>query len=385
MNKQSIGKLNMLFMGITHRNLDNRDFFIELEVIFKSGRKEFKGIAIEEDNKYKFNFKGKSDLYTFNELLKNISKEAENYDGLVFKYVERGTIVVIEGDNKKVNVKYLDNKEEVPKIDEFTASQIKNRDYYVKVGQANALLKEIGVLTKDGKIKNDKIRKYNQIDHFVELIDSILKEIKDKDCITILDCACGKSYLSFVLNFYIKEVLKKNCYFIGIDYSDVVIEASKNMAKNLGYKNMSFIKEDLTNYTPNRDVDLVISLHACDTATDMAIGLGIRAKSEAIVVVPCCHKELLGQYRYEAMEPILKHGVFKARFADLITDGLRTLLLEGNGYDTSVVEYISPLDTPKNLMIRAIKTKTNNDKALKEYKELKSQFGVEPTLEKLIY
>ena len=383
MNKQSIGKLNMFFMGITQRNLDNRDFFIELEVIFKSGRKEFKGIAIEEDNKYKFNFKGKSDLYTFNELLKNISKEAENYDGLVFKYVERGTIVVIEGDNKKVNVKYLDNKEEVPKIDEFTASQIKNRDYYVKVGQANALLKEIGVLTKDGKIKNDKIRKYNQIDHFVELIDSILKEIKDKDCITILDCACGKSYLSFVLNFYIKEVLKKNCYFIGIDYSDVVIEASKNMAKNLGYKNMSFIKEDLTNYTPNRDVDLVISLHACDT--DMAIGLGIRAKSEAIVVVPCCHKELLGQYRYEAMEPILKHGVFKARFADLITDGLRTLLLEGNGYDTSVVEYISPLDTPKNLMIRAIKTKTNNDKALKEYKELKSQFGVEPTLEKLIY
>lgn len=277
MNKQSIGKLNMFFMGITQRNLDNRDFFIELEVIFKSGRKEFKGIAIEEDNKYKFNFKGKSDLYTFNELLKNISKEAENYDGLVFKYVERGTIVVIEGDNKKVNVKYLDNKEEVPKIDEFTASQIKNRDYYVKVGQANALLKEIGVLTKDGKIKNDKIRKYNQIDHFVELIDSILKEIKDKDCITILDCACGKSYLSFVLNFYIKEVLKKNCYFIGIDYSDVVIEASKNMAKNLGYKNMSFIKEDLTNYTPNRDVDLVISLHACDTATDMAIGLGIRA------------------------------------------------------------------------------------------------------------
>ena len=385
MNKQSIGKLNMFFMGITQRNLDNRDFFIELEVIFKSGRKEFKGIAIEEDNKYKFNFKGKSDLYTFNELLKNISKEAENYDGLVFKYVERGTIVVIEGDNKKVNVKYLDNKEEVPKIDEFTASQIKNRDYYVKVGQANALLKEIGVLTKDGKIKNDKIRKYNQIDHFVELIDSILKEIKDKDCITILDCACGKSYLSFVLNFYIKEVLKKNCYFIGIDYSDVVIEASKNMAKNLGYKNMSFIKEDLTNYTPNRDVDLVISLHACDTATDMAIGLGIRAKSEAIVVVPCCHKELLRQYRYEAMEPILKHGVFKARFADLITDGLRTLLLEGNGYDTSVVEYISPLDTPKNLMIRAIKTKTNNDKALKEYKELKSQFGVEPTLEKLIY
>ncbi len=124
MNKQSIGKLNMFLWGLLKETLII-GIFIELEVIFKSGRKEFKGIAIEEDNKYKFNFKGKSDLYTFNELLKNISKEAENYDGLVFKYVERGTIVVIEGDNKKVNVKYLDNKEEVPKIDEFTASQIK--------------------------------------------------------------------------------------------------------------------------------------------------------------------------------------------------------------------------------------------------------------------
>jgi SAM-dependent methyltransferase len=278
----------------------------------------------------------------------------------------------------------MDNEDVKPNIDEYTASQIKNRDYYVKVGQANDLLKEIGVLTKDGKIKNDKIRKYNQIDHFVELIDKLLKEIEFKDSITVLDCACGKSYLSFVLNYYIKEVLKKKCYFVGIDYSETVIKASQKMADNLGYKNMDFIKEDLTNYTPNREIDLVISLHACDIATDMAIGLGIRAKSKAIVVVPCCHKELLGQYKYEALEPIIKHGVFKARFADLITDGMRTLMLEARGYDTSVVEYISPLDTPKNLMIRAIKKKEKNEKALKEYNELKSMFDVEPTLEKLI-
>lgn len=385
MNKQSIGKLNVFFMGLTQRNSENKDFFKSMEIIFKSGRKEFKGIVKEEEGLYNFNFKGKTDLYKFTDLLKAITKEAENYDSITLKYIERGTTVVIEGDNKKVNVKYVDNKESVDQIDEFTASQIKNRDYYVKVGQANELLKEIGVLTKEGKIKNDKIRKYNQIDHFVELIDKILKEMKTKESITILDCACGKSYLSFVLNFYIKEVLKKNCYFIGIDYSDTVIEASKKMANNLGYKNMTFIKEDLTNYTPDSEVDLVISLHACDIATDMAIGLGIRAKSEAIVVVPCCHKELLSQYSYNDMEPILKHGVFKARFADLITDGLRTLLLEGNGYDTSVVEYISPLDTPKNLMIRAIKTKEKNETAIAEYKDLKGKFGVEPTLEKLIY
>jgi SAM-dependent methyltransferase len=371
-------------MGISQRNSENKDFFNKLEVTFKSGTKSFTGVGEDQDGKYKFNFKGKTDVFTFEDLLKHIAIESENYDSISFRYIERGTTVLIEGDNKKVTVKYMDNEDVKPNIDEYTASQIKNRDYYVKVGQANDLLKEIGVLTKDGKIKNDKIRKYNQIDHFVELIDKLLKEIEFKDSITVLDCACGKSYLSFVLNYYIKEVLKKKCYFVGIDYSETVIKASKKMADNLGYKNMDFIKEDLTNYTPNREIDLVISLHACDIATDMAIGLGIRAKSKAIVVVPCCHKELLGQYKYEALESIIKHGVFKARFADLITDGMRTLMLEARGYDTSVVEYISPLDTPKNLMIRAIKKKEKNEKALKEYNELKSMFDVEPTLEKLI-
>lgn len=384
MNKQNIAKLNMFFMGINQRNSENKDFFNKLEVEFKSGTKVFNGVGEEQDSKYKFNFKGKTEMFTFNELLKHIAKESENYDSISFKYIERGTTVLVEGDNKKVTVKYLDNDDVKPNIDEYTSSQIKNRDYYVKVGQANDLLKEIGVLTKDGKIKNDKIRKYNQIDHFVELIDKLLKELEFKDSITVLDCACGKSYLSFVLNYYIKEVLKKKCYFIGIDYSETVIKASKKMADNLCYKNMDFIKEDLTNYTPNKEIDLVISLHACDTATDMAIGLGIRAKSKAIVVVPCCHKELLGQYKYEVLDPIIKHGVFKARFADLITDGMRTLMLEARGYETSVVEYISPLDTPKNLMIRAVKKKEKNEKALNEYEELKAKFSIEPTLEKLI-
>jgi len=384
MNKQNIAKLNMFFMGINQRNSENKDFFNKLEVEFKSGTKVINGVGEEQDSKYKFNFKGKTEMFTFNELLKHIAKESENYDSISFKYIERGTTVLVEGDNKKVTVKYLDNDDVKPNIDEYTSSQIKNRDYYVKVGQANDLLKEIGVLTKDGKIKNDKIRKYNQIDHFVELIDKLLKELDFKDSITVLDCACGKSYLSFVLNYYIKEVLKKKCYFIGIDYSETVIKASKKMADNLCYKNMDFIKEDLTNYTPNKEIDLVISLHACDTATDMAIGLGIRAKSKAIVVVPCCHKELLGQYKYEVLDPIIKHGVFKARFADLLTDGMRTLMLEARGYETSVVEYISPLDTPKNLMIRAVKKKEKNEKALNEYEELKAKFSIEPTLEKLI-
>ncbi|KXZ39162.1 Methyltransferase domain-containing protein [Alkalithermobacter thermoalcaliphilus JW-YL-7 = DSM 7308] len=383
MNKQSISKLKLFFMGLKERSQTNKDFFKSIEVIYKSGLKEFKGFVTIENDKYKINFKGTTNYYTFDELLEYILKESENYESIKFKYIERGTIILIQGDNKGVNIKYLEDDQK--EIDTYTASQIKNRNYYVKVGPANDVLKEIGILTKEGKIKNDKIRKYNQIDHFVELIDKLIKELENKDTITILDCACGKSYLSFVLNYYIKEVLKKNCYFIGIDYSDNVINASKKMAENLGYKNMKFIKEDLNHYIPDTDIDIVISLHACDTATDMALGLGVRCEAKAIIVVPCCHKELLNQYKYDILEPILKHGVFKARFADLITDGLRSLLLEAYGYDVSVVEYISPLDTPKNLMIRAVKKKNENKKALDEYYNLKKMFNVDPSFEKLVY
>jgi ubiquinone/menaquinone biosynthesis C-methylase UbiE len=264
-------------------------------------------------------------------------------------------------------------------------STLLNRDYYIKVGKADALLKEIGIMSKEGKIKNDMIRKYNQIDHFVELIDSMIDELSDIDTITILDCGCGKSYLTFVLNYYIKEKKKKNCNFIGIDRSPKVIKASRDIAKRLGYKNMQFIEGDINEYLPDKRIDMVISLHACDTATDMALGLALRVKAKAIMCVPCCHRELLEQYSFNELNPIIKHGVFKARFADILTDGMRSLILESQGYKVSVVEYISPLETPKNLLIRAIKTSDKNYDANNEYQMLKAMFGVNPYLDRYIY
>jgi len=198
--------------------------------------------------------------------------------------------------------------------DSHTAtSHIGGREYIIKVGQADNLLKEIGILTQDGKVKNDMIRKYNQIDHFVELVKEIIDEFPEKKTITVLDCGCVKSYLTFVLNYYIKDVLKRPCYFIGLDHSETVIKASRQMAKNLGYANMEFHQTDIKNYTADRQIDMVISLHACDTATDMAIGLGVRMNAKAIIAVPCCHRKLLNQYDYEVFKPIIKHGVLKAR------------------------------------------------------------------------
>lgn len=381
MNKQTCEKIKFMLFGMSSRIHENKDFVKNVYFIFKSGLKEYKGIYSIDERKVNFN--GKDDKVNINDIPEYIAANSLNYESLEFYLEERGKTTILYADNKNVKTKHIDEAVD-GKNERAKTSQILNRNYYIKVGEADDLLKEIGILTNEGKIKNDMIRKYNQIDHFVELVDSILDDILDTEAITVLDCGCGKSYLTFVLNYYIKEKKKKNCYFIGIDRSEKVINASRDIARRLGYKNMEFITGDINSYTPERKIDLVISLHACDIATDMALGTALRAKARAIMCVPCCHKELLGQYSFNELEPIIKHGVFKARFADMLTDGIRSLILETQGYKVSVVEYISPLETPKNLLIRAFKTSDKNEEAIKEYRRLKEMLNISPYLERYV-
>jgi SAM-dependent methyltransferase len=394
MKKQSINKLKLFFMGLENRFCENGDIFKSLDVTFKDGLKEFKGIGTYDDGSIKYNFNGITKNNTFKNILNDICREAEKYDSLELIYSERGNNVLIAGDNKNVTMKNIELSEN--KILTKTSkksnaykdicghgegtSTLLNRNYFIKVGKADKLLKEINIMTKDGKIKNDKIRKYNQIDHYVELLDGIVDKLTNKGIITVLDCGCGKSYLSFVLNYYLTEVKKIKCHFIGLDYSQGVIEASKRMAKNLGYRNMEFHAVDIKDYKPKRNINVVLSLHACDTATDMALALGIKVNADVIVAVPCCHREILNQYSYEPFKSIIKHGVLKARMADILTEGMRTTLLEAKGYEVSIVEYISPLETPKNLMIRAINTKKESYDQMDEYHNLMKELNVYPAL-----
>jgi SAM-dependent methyltransferase len=392
MNKQSINKLNLFLTGLKSRFSENQSIFKGLYINFTAGLKDFKGVGSFEDDKIKYNFNGKTELLDFDSVIERILTAAEKYEALSVIYKERGTDIIITADNKNVKTTSTEAKDE-PSLEDTNksystkaihnlgeTSTLLNRDYYIKVGKADPLLKEIGIMSKEGKIKNDKIRKYNQIDHYVELLEGVLETLPQNQVINILDCGCGKSYLTFVLNYYLTEVKKRKCHFIGLDYSEGVIEASKKMAANLGYRNMEFHAMDINDYTPNKKIHVVISLHACDTATDMAIALGIRVESDVIIAVPCCHRELLNQYSYEPFKGILKHGILKARMADAITDGMRSMLLEAKGYEVSVVEYISPLETPKNLMIRALKVKDENPQAMDEYISLMSNLNVYPSL-----
>lgn len=385
MNKQSLNKLSLFLTGLENRLEENGEYFKKIDLVFKSGTKEFPGSIVLKEGKLKLVYSGNSEVIEKNWLALRLTKLAQNYDSLLITYEERGTTIFIEADDKNVKMKTKENQVEEILNNHSDVPQVSNRDYYIKVGQADDLLREIGILAANGKIKNDMIRKYNQIDRFVELINDMLNDLlKEHESITILDCGCGKSYLTFVLNYYIKEVLKKPCHFIGLDNSSTVIEASKKIADNLGYHNMEFKVTDIRNYQAQRDIHMVISLHACNTATDQAIALAVNNNVKSIVVVPCCQQEILSQYSYPPFEQIIKHGILKARMADIITDGVRAMLLEAIGFKVSVVEYISPIETPKNLMIRAIKAHQPNPSLLKEYKELKKILNIEPTLEKLI-
>ena len=373
MKSNTIQKLSF-YLTMLKSRYGEGEYFIGMEISYKSGTKSFPATVKSEDGKLVMKFSGSTMPFEW----EKISEIAKEYDAMTLIYKERGTDAIITADDRNVSLRYDDIKP----IEKNTTATVGDRQYLIAPPRANDLLKEIGIMGQNGKIKNDMVRKYNQIDHFVELIADYLKKLDGK--IEVLDCACGKSYLSFALNYYLRDVLKKDCHVTGVDYSEVVIEASKKSAKNLGYTNMTFVKADLTTYKPERKPDVVISLHACDIATDMALGAAINAGAKAIFAVPCCHKELLGQYSYEPFAPLLKYGIFKARQADLLTDSIRCLLLEASGYSVTAQEYISPVETPKNLLIKAFKDGKNSKKATEEYYKLKEMFGITPKLETLI-
>lgn len=374
MNKQTAEKADLFMMGLEGRYQEGMDFFLSITVDFVSGNKTYSLKAERDGEMLTYRFMGNSYKTDFNGLRAFLKNQIPEFSEMRLSYQERGKIITIKADERNV----LSESKDVGSAVENGVSVMSDREYYIQPDKAAGLLEAIGILGKNGKVRNDKIRKYNQIDHFIELADPLLRKLSEnKKCIRIIDCGCGKSYLSFALNFYIKEVLGKNCYFTGLDYNEGVIRESKNTAEKLHYTNMTFVQTDIGAYKPDCTYDMLLTLHACDTATDKALNFALYNKISSIICVPCCHKELNVQYRLEGFEDILKYGILKARIADSLTDGLRAMYLEGQGYEVSMLEYISPIDTPKNLMIKALRTGGRNDKILNKYYKILEMLGAE--------
>lgn len=243
----------------------------------------------------------------------------------------------------------------------------------------------LGVMDQSGQVIQKHYAKFRQINRFLEIVSDVLDYLPKKtEPIRIVDFGCGKAYLTFALYYYLKLKLEKDVDIIGLDLKEDVIDFCNLVAKDLNYDSLQFLKGDIAEYSDQGKADMVVTLHACDTATDYAFIKAIGWGASVILSVPCCQHELFSQISNELHNPILKHGILNERFCSILTDGLRGLKLEAQGYDVSMIEFTSLEHTSKNIMIRAVKTGKKRDDALEEYLRLKEYWHVNPTIDQLI-
>ena len=231
----------------------------------------------------------------------------------------------------------------------------RKKTYLLEEGKPVPFLVELGVMTGEGHVVHARYDKFRQINRFLEFIEDILPELPNDRELTILDFGCGKSYLTFAVYYYLRECRGLDVRIIGLDLKKNVIRKCSALSRKYGYEKLTFLEGDIAGYEGCDQVDMVVTLHACDTATDYALYKAVKWNAKVILSVPCCQHELNGQIENETLAPVLKYGLLKERMSALITDGLRAQLLEQQGYDTQILEFIDMEHTPKNILIRAVK------------------------------
>jgi len=284
-------------------------------------------------------------------------------------------------------------------------SHNRKKKYVLEEGIPVPFLKDLGVMTEEGRVVNSRFDKFRQINRFLEFIEDILPELDRDRELTILDFGCGKSYLTFAMYYYLHELKKYDIRIIGLDLKKEVIRRCNELSKKYGYEKLLFLEGDIAEYTlgdeeaspaPGTDgagtpedsgavcrVDMVVTLHACDTATDHALAKAVGWGAKVILSVPCCQHELNAQMKNEILKPVLGYGLIRERMAALMTDALRAQYLEREGYDAQILEFIDMEHTPKNILIRAVKTgkKGGNEEAIRRCEEF---LHVSPTLGMLL-
>ena len=351
--------------------------------------KSAKNIQIEsfKDNKA---FHKNIDLNNLQELEDNLKEYIDNFKQILLQ-IEGSDISFIR---KKEN---FSRKEKESNLIKTSNEHNKKKQYILNEGDKIDFLIELGLMSVEGKILKSSFNKFKQINKYLEFIDDVIEELKAKKLITnhinVLDFGCGKSYLTFALYYYLKNYRKDLTFsIVGLDLKKDVIEFCNKLAKKLNYENLEFLNGNIKDYDKSKEVDLVFSLHACNNATDYSLEKALSLDAKAILAVPCCHHEFFEKIQknknsefYDTLKIMADNGVVLDKFATLATDSFRSLSLELCGYKTKMIEFIDMEHTPKNILIRAIKSKSSNLKEkLVEYNKLKEFLGIKPLLEDLI-
>lgn len=356
--------------------------------IRKGVDKEFKKLKIKPvliQNQRKLQFEYEYDQKVRHE---NLSDDlaVDIAFGLIKTYFKQGMIYTLDADYQ-----ILVSKKGVPKLlkkapsrNTFDLSHNRKKNYIIEDNKPCPFLHSLGVMNEKGNVIQKKYDKFRQINRYLEMIADCVPHLDASKRIQIIDFGCGKAYLTFAMYYYLVEMKKLDVDIIGLDLKTDVIEHCNNLANELNYKDLHFVQGDIKNFTGLQQVDMVVSLHACDTATDESLAKAISWEADVILAVPCCQHELFKKIHNPVMATMEKHGLIKERLSSLVTDSLRANALEIMGYNTQVLEFIDMEHTPKNILIRAYKTGQKNAEAVKEYKEFAKFWGVKPYIETAI-
>lgn len=292
---------------------------------------------------------------------------------------------VLSGKKDNLTIKHKRNKESNGDTkDKKLLTHNREKAYILPKDKPVPFLIDLGVQSKDGKIIAGKYDKFRQINRFLEFIRDVLPQLSKERKITILDFGCGKSYLTFAMYYYLRIMNGLDVEIIGLDLKDTVIEKCNQLRDAYGYDDLHFLVGDIGQYEGKEQVDMVVTLHACDTATDYALAKAVKWDAKVILSVPCCQHEFNGQIEQDLLKPVLKYGLLKERMSALMTDAVRAGLLERAGYDVQVLEFIDMEHTPKNILLRCIKNPHMKPKKQERLDELINFLNVQPTLAQLL-
>lgn len=342
---------------------------------------KIKPVRVKEDLLYQFElFDGKQVQH----LNLNEEKTIEKMYELFSEAFLQGMFFCASADfqvliSKKNKVKVL--KKKATRKKEIVTTHNRKKNYIINDGDPCDFLMALGVMDEKGYVKKSRYDKFRQLNRYLEIMKSSIKELNKEETIRIIDFGCGKAYLTFALYYYLVKILNLDVEIIGLDLKEDVIHFCNELKEELGYDHLRFEMGNIEHYTSTVPVHMVISLHACDTATDAALAKAVGWGSEVILAVPCCQHELFPQLQTDSLTVIERHGILKERLAALTTDAVRASAMEIMGYETDIFEFIDMAHTPKNLMIRSIKRGHYTKEEVSRYKEALKFFNICPSIE----